>query len=55
MLDEETYVDNTLDILSQIYNIIKNQYSTDFSLYKHGTVMRCIERRIFTGNIIQKV
>lgn len=44
--DEEQKIDEATDILSQIYNLIKNLYSTDFSLYKPGTVLRCLNRRI---------
>jgi two-component system CheB/CheR fusion protein len=46
MADEEQQFDEAADILSQIYNIIKNKYTTDFSLYKQGTVLRCLDRRI---------
>ncbi|WP_051560580.1 chemotaxis protein CheB [Clostridium beijerinckii] len=44
--DEAETVDETADILLQIYNIIKNLHSTDFSLYKQGYVLRCLNRRI---------
>lgn len=44
--DEEQKVDESTDILSQIYSIIKNIYFTDFSLYKQGTILRCLDRRI---------
>lgn len=44
--DEAEKVDETTDILLQIYNIIKNLHSTDFSLYKQGYVLRCLNRRI---------
>jgi two-component system, chemotaxis family, CheB/CheR fusion protein len=44
--DEEQKVDEATDILSLIYNIIKDQYSIDFSLYKQSTVLRCLNRRV---------
>ncbi|AKL96538.1 MCP methyltransferase/methylesterase, CheR/CheB with PAS/PAC sensor [Clostridium aceticum] len=44
--DEEQKSDEATDILSQIYNLIKNLYATDFSLYKQSTVLRCLNRRI---------
>ena len=44
--DEEQKVDESTDILSQIYNLIKNLYGTDFSFYKQSTVLRCLSRRI---------
>ena len=44
--DEEQKAVVETDLLSQIYNIIENRYSTDFSFYKQGTVLRCLDRRI---------
>ena len=44
--DEEQTADKTADVLSQIYNLIKNTYSIDFSLYKQSTVLRCLSRRL---------
>lgn len=44
--DGEQKVDGPTDLLSQIYNIIKNKYTIDFSLYKQSTVLRCLDRRI---------
>lgn len=39
------------DILTNVYNIIKKQYSIDFSLYKQSTVLRCIDRRMRINRI----
>ncbi|MHB1393943.1 MAG: MASE3 domain-containing sensor histidine kinase [Clostridia bacterium] len=44
--DEEQRVDEATDILTLIYNIIKNRYSVDFGIYKQSTVLRCLDRRI---------
>jgi two-component system CheB/CheR fusion protein len=44
--EEKPKVDEAVDILTQIYNILKTLYCIDFSLYKQGTVLRCLNRRI---------
>jgi two-component system CheB/CheR fusion protein len=44
--DIEQKIDESTDLLSQIYNIIKNRYAIDFSLYKQSTILRCLDRRI---------
>lgn len=44
--DEEQKLDETTDLLTQIYQMIKNRFTIDFSLYKQSTVLRCLDRRI---------
>lgn len=44
--DEEQEVDESDDLLTQIYSIINNRYSIDFGLYKQSTILRCLDRRI---------
>jgi two-component system, chemotaxis family, CheB/CheR fusion protein len=44
--DEEQKFDEANSVLSLIFNMIKNKYSIDFSLYKQSTVLRRLDRRI---------
>ena len=44
--DEDERTNEGKDTLSLVFDLIKNQFSTDFSLYKQSTVFRCLDRRL---------
>ncbi len=50
-LAETNLAEENQNPLSSIFSILKKQYSTDFSLYKQSTVLRCLDRRMRICNI----